>query len=262
MANLDVVDVSHHNGAIPWNRFRDLGVRGGICKVSDGYFMPPTYRTHIDPQFERNWQALDTFDLRGAYVFIRFDSNKSGGMTPKDQVKLAVDTIGDHKDTDIFALDVEQPAGQIAHISKAARVTMLVDALLEAEKGFSKVWIYTGAWWYDKQMPFPNSYITSFPMWMAYYGRFFSRNIPRGWTNPIAWQYKIGKIDGKSIDHNDFLWDWDDYLIPEPPFPPPVPPPPDPPPAEPPIEPAPEALIPRCPSISHRGVSALFYHLG
>ena len=195
MAKLKFVDVSWHNGTIFWNKFRDAGVRGGICKVSDGYFMPPGYHGHIDPQFHRNWQALNTFDLRGAYTYLRWDVGiKTGGLTMRDQVKLAVDTIGDHKETDILAFDEEQPAAQIAHIPKLARAQMLADALQEAEKYWDKeyIWNYSARWWWNDQLPAPHvdpmPYILSFPGWMAYYGVFFSRNIPRGWTNPLAWQ--------------------------------------------------------------------------
>ena len=150
--NLDFVDASWHNAIIPWNRFRDAGVRGGICKVSDGYFMKPDFTGHIDSQFKTNWQALDTFDLRGAYHFLRFDVRRSGGLNPAQQVKLALDTIGDHKDTDIFVLDVEEPLANIANVSLQARANMLADALRYAERYWDKkyIWVYTGAWWWNK----------------------------------------------------------------------------------------------------------------
>jgi hypothetical protein len=260
MPDLDFADVSWHNSIIAWNRFRTAGVRGGICKVSDGYFMSPSYRGHIDSQFKTNWQALDTFDLRGAYTFITFDANRSGGLSPAKQVKLAIDHIGDHKEKDIYAIDVEQHPELIKHISKQARLNMLVDAFAEARKWWDAeyIWNYTGAWWWDDQLPksIPAS-ILQHPLWMAYYGaeRYFNANIPRGYTrgNVIAWQYKIGMIEGKKIDHNDFLWDWDGYLLP--PIHDPVPEPPediepiDPPPIiePPPPEPIPDPIVPDIP---------------
>lgn len=249
MPNLDFIDVSHHQGAFPWNRARDAGVKGGICKVSDGYFMAPTYRGHIDSQFATNWQALDTFELRGAYTFIRFDANKSGGLSPAQQVKLAIDTIGSHKDRDIFVLDVEQNPTQIAHISLRARSTMLKAALQEAQKHFDNVWLYTGSWWWDKQIQI-TSYILSFPVWVAYYDIFPLRKAPNGWAleDVIAHQYSAkGNIAGVTTDLNEFRWDWDEYLkiTPDPtPEPIPIPPAPTPPAPTPPPPVSPPGLVP------------------
>ena len=248
--DLGFIDASWHNAIIPWNRFRDAGVRGGIVKVSDGYFMSPDYTGHIDSQFKTNWQALDTFDLRGAYTYITFDANRSGGLNPARQVQLALDTIGDHKETDIYAIDVEQKPHLISHISLQARANMLADALQYAERYWDKkyIWVYTGAWWFNKNnMPNPNvdpmPYILSFPVWAAFYGARYNLkyHVPMGWKieDVVAHQYSMTKkIAGITIDHNEFRWDWNEYLKIEPPAP--VEPPPVPiPPTDPPNEPTP-----------------------
>ena len=229
---MDFIDVSHHNGVLPWNRLRDAGVRGAMCKVSDGYFMPPDYRGHIDSQFENNWSAANMFELRGATIFPTFDSNRSGGLTPAKQIKLGIDHVGDHKETDILAIDVEQHPVQIAHISKLARLHMLIDAFAEARKWWDEefIWNYTGKWWWDEELPrnIPIS-ILQHPLWAAYYGTGFERfGIPRGYVlaDVVAHQFSPwGKVAGHTLDRNDFRWDWDSYLkVPVQPPPPPTPP--------------------------------------
>ncbi len=259
MPEFDFIDLAHFQKQFPWNRARDAGVRGGIAKVMDGYFMPPDYKGHIDPRFEINWQALDSFDLRGAYGFNRFDVKRSGGLTPAMQMQLALDTIhsyGDHKETDILVWDVEEKPENIANVSLLARAQMLAEALKTAEKEWNKeyIWIYTGNWWWKPNMPAahidPMPYILSFKCWAAYYTRlkFASYMVPKGWTKDqvIAHQYSATKkIEGITVDHNEFLWDWDKYLKVEPSPPEPPAPPPDPPPEPPPETPKPPTTDPK-----------------
>ena len=82
-------------------------------------------------------------------------------------------------------------------------------------------------------------YILSFPVWVAYYGAGYNLkyHLPMGWKleDIIAHQYSDrGKIAGKTVDLNEFRWDWDEYLKIETPVePPPVPIPPTDPPNEP-----------------------------
>lgn len=227
---LDFIDVSHHNGTITWNALRDAEVRGGIAKVSDGYFMPPGYydtRNHFDPQFRANWAGMTEFDLRGAYHYARFDPASFRPDSLAEQVSKSIDYIGVRKSNDIYVIDVEQPASQIAHVSLDSRADMLIEALQETQtKGWPKkyVWIYTGAWWWDVQMPvaIPPA-ILEYPVWAASYTA--EIRIPNGWEEAIAWQYTDrADILGKKYDGNRFLIDWDAYFD-EPGEPPPPEPP-------------------------------------
>lgn len=249
-ANLDFLDMSWHNEKVDHLGLRDDGVRGGIAKVWDGYFMSPGYSAadqHFDAQFKNNWNGLAEYELRGAYLFGRFDTASWRPATLAAQVSQAIAYVGSRKAEDVFVLDIEQPASQIAHITKASRMAMLVDALQEAETQWPKkfIWIYTGAWWWDPQMPsIIDPYILEFPVWCANYpGTLNADNnlpdplfgtykpkVPNGWTadQVIAWQYSDkGKIDGKTFDVNDFRWNWDAYFDTINPTPPPPPTPPE-----------------------------------
>ncbi len=252
MNELDFVDVARYQKDVPWNLFRDAGVGGAMARVSEGYFLPPNYTGHIDAYFPRNWQALENFGLRGATHYIRFDKNRTGGLTPADQVNMAINEVeaqpSKRKPADILALDVEQNPKQIAHISKLARAQMLAEAFREAEKRWDKeyIWNYTGKWWWDDQMPAPHvepmPYLLSFKCWAAYYTIFnlSTRMVPNGWElkDVIAHQYSAKKqIEGIVVDHNEFKFDWDSYLkldidvpepLPVPPIPEPIPPTPTP----------------------------------
>lgn len=258
-AELDFVDGSHHNSTIDWLGLRDYGAKGGIVKVSDGYFMPPggyVERNHFDSEFKTNWEAMVEFELRGAYHFGRLDSAAWRPDTLAEQVSKAIAYIGlPRKAEDVFVLDIEQPASQIAHISLASRQDMVIDALDEAASKWPKdfIWIYTGAWWWGKsedrnstdwpyQMPKVISpKILEYPVWCANYpGRLDGNNdlpdvpgqdpyapdVPNGWTEDqvVAWQYSDrGMIDGKRFDVNDFRWNWDEYFDTDNPTPPPPP---------------------------------------
>lgn len=57
------VDVSHHQGAIDWERLKEDGVEFAYIKASEG-------ETFNDPRFSRNWFAAEQAGiLRGAYHF-------------------------------------------------------------------------------------------------------------------------------------------------------------------------------------------------
>ncbi len=252
-AKLDFVDVSWHRGIIPWNDLRDGGVRGGIAKVSDGWFMPPNYSAdgnHFDPQFKSNWAGLEEFDLRGAYHYARLDTPSWRPDSLAQQVINAINYIGlPRKAADVFVIDIEQPASQITSISLDERQDILIEALaaaVDAGWPIEYIWIYTGAWWWGKaeevgnglpwkyQMPeVIDPYILQFPVWPANYPATVDSNnnlpddpdsddpyeplVPNGWTmdDVVAWQYSAaGNVEGVTpIDLNDLRWDWDDYLL-------------------------------------------------
>lgn len=247
-ATLDFLDVSHHNGAVDWLALRDNGIKGGIAKVWDGYFMPPggyAAKQHFDSQFKNNWNGMAEYELRGAYLFGRFDTASWRPATLSQQVAESIMYIGQRKAEDIYMLDIEQKPFQIEHISKASRMAMLIEALQEAEAHWPKkfIWIYTGAWWWDFQMPATiDPYILEFPVMCANYpGALDADNnlpaaqwwqkkrepkVPNGWSieQVIAWQYSDkGMLDGNNFDVNDFLWDWDAYFDTINPTPPPPP---------------------------------------
>ncbi|MFA6028317.1 MAG: GH25 family lysozyme [Elusimicrobiota bacterium] len=62
------IDVSHHQGAIAWDKVRREGVRFAYIKATEG-------GDHKDPRFLRNWQEAGQAGVaRGAYHYFSFCS--------------------------------------------------------------------------------------------------------------------------------------------------------------------------------------------
>ena len=249
VTTLDFIDVSHHNGApyknnsLDWQAIRDAGIDGGIAKIWDGWYLAPggyAARQHFDDAFLDNWNGMVELALRGGYLFGRFDTAAHRPDSLAEQTAAAIDYIpSPRKAEDIFMMDAEQPANQIAHIGLASREEMLVEALQEAETKWPKkyIWLYSAKWWWNYQMPVKlNPYFLEFPMVVAYYGtKKLTEYLPNGWPieNVIAHQftdqYNIPGYPNSTLDFdgNDFLWDWDEYFDTANPTPPPPLPPPD-----------------------------------
>jgi lysozyme len=95
MPNTKGFDVSHHNGAIDWQRAADAGMEFTFIKATEGV-------TYVDPQFHTNWEGSLRAGLkRGAYHFMDPDEDGSlqadhfiktvGGFSPESDLKPWID---------------------------------------------------------------------------------------------------------------------------------------------------------------------------
>jgi lysozyme len=74
------IDVSHHQGAIDWNRLGAYGVDFAYIKASEG-------ENFNDPRFSRNWYASEQAGLlRGAYHF--FTQCKPGKLQAQNFIRV------------------------------------------------------------------------------------------------------------------------------------------------------------------------------
>ena len=102
-------DVSHHQGAEDWSRWRDqYGISFGVAKATEG-------EGFRDDRFDQNWAGMAKAGIvRGAYNFARPDA------TPVDDVDAflaAIDRAGGLEPTDLLVCDLEVSnltAGQTA----------------------------------------------------------------------------------------------------------------------------------------------------
>jgi len=77
------VDVSHYQGEIQWDKFKEQGIDFAFIKATEG-------SSHQDERFAENWLAAEETKLDvGAYHFFSFDSS---GRT---QAEWYIQTVGD-----------------------------------------------------------------------------------------------------------------------------------------------------------------------
>jgi GH25 family lysozyme M1 (1,4-beta-N-acetylmuramidase) len=120
------VDVSHWNGAYPWNS----GEQFGIAKATEGTF-------YKDDQFMHNWQTMHAKGiLRGAY---HFGHPGTSAVAQADYFVAYVKSFG-LLPNDVLALDLEVNDG----LAPAKVAAWAVQFVKQVEKLTGKnVWVYT-----------------------------------------------------------------------------------------------------------------------
>src|SRR5215212_8300739 len=98
MAQLEGVDVSHHNGVIDWTQARDAGIAFALIKATQG-------STIVDPMMEKNLvRCREAGIVPGLYHFYRHD------VDPAVQAAHFLQNMGPHEPGDLPpAVDVEAP---------------------------------------------------------------------------------------------------------------------------------------------------------
>lgn len=190
------VDVSHYQGEIDWQQFKEQGIDFAFIKATEG-------SGYVDGKYRENWENARAAELYiGAYHFFSFDS------PPASQAENFISAAGDLNgalppvvDIEYYGDKRENPPEKQEVVS---RLCELLDAL-ETEYGVKPI-IYT-------TYPVYNRYIRNefqeYPLWI--------RNvycppvdIGRQWT---FWQYSdTGELQGtageeKYVDLNVFLKD-------------------------------------------------------
>lgn len=212
----DFVDVAYHDGVVNWQVVRSQpGIRGGIVKCGDGYFMPvekasnglwnfytnnPAKRWHYDPYFAQNWEGLKGCELRGAYWFVRLNFDKrpfdsDAGM--KRQAQLFFDKVSENGllASDVIVADLEQGVKQIAYLTQAQKIVRVREFLDECERLFGRrPIIYTYPSWWFTQMG-NEAWALKYKLWIADYTPPIW--IPLPWLSFWAHQFTDkGKIAG------------------------------------------------------------------
>lgn len=160
-----VIDVSRYETVTDWAQVRQEGIRGVICKATEGtWYKDPTYAV-------KRVGARAAGLLWGAYHFLR-----PGDMSA--QVKFFLDTAAPELNT-LLALDYEDPR---------VALTQVKDWLRACEKQSRRSpLLYSGHVLKEKLAGTPDPGLGKYRLWLAQYG---PRPVcPPGWREPWLWQF-------------------------------------------------------------------------
>ncbi|HEX8319151.1 GH25 family lysozyme [Longimicrobium sp.] len=188
MPNLEGVDVSHHEGAIGWDKVKDAGIAFAILKATEG-------KSFVDPRAEKNLaRCREVGIVAGMYHFYRHD------VDPAAQAKHFLANLGAREPGDLLpAIDVEAPGdggGPITYPRSevVARVKVVVDAVEAAIGRAPMIYTYPSAW--KELTDNSTAFAGRCPLWIASYGG-ATPKLVGGWTKYTVWQYTDqGTVNG------------------------------------------------------------------
>lgn len=170
---MKVIDVSHHQGIIDWEKVKADGVKGAIIRVSDSVGI-------MDRQCNRNMAECERLGIPyGLYIYSRAASD----AVLKREAALIVSKAKGHPIQYPLYIDIEQPGTR----NYAKRAAQYFGSLVKKEGYWCGIYANLN-WW--------NTYLTGvdqFTKWVARYGEKPSVN------HLDMWQYtSAGKISGIS----------------------------------------------------------------
>ena len=195
------VDVSHYQGEIDWEHFREQGIDFAFIKATEGSSL-------VDERFEENREGAKAAGLyAGAYHFFSFDSAGAA------QAEQYIRTVGDLSGSLPPVVDIEYYGDKRKNPPEKAYVVSRLRELLEAleeEYGVKPI-IYTTYTVYNRYI---RNAFQEYPLWIrnVYYP---PGDIGRQWT---FWQYcDTGALGGtaggeKFVDLNVFRESREDLL--------------------------------------------------
>lgn len=187
------VDVSHYQGEIDWQQFREQGIDFAFIKATEG-------SSYVDEKYEANREdAVAAGMYVGAYHFFSFDSPAAS------QAEHFISVVGDLSGALPPVVDIEYYGDKRENPPEKAQVVSGLQALLDAlEREYGvKPAIYTTYTVYNRYI---RNGFQEYPLWIrnVYYP---PADIGREWT---FWQYSdTGKLRGtageeKHVDLNVF----------------------------------------------------------
>jgi len=190
-SHIEGIDVSHHQGVVPWDAVAAAGISFAFAKATEGASV-------VDGQFATNWNGMKQAGLvRAAYHFFH-------PRTPiEEQVENFVNVVGAINAGDLHPiLDVEEAklhtgGGEWDAIAKPDRVPLVLSCLQEVEaRSGSKPILYTRRGFVRDFLGNPGT-LTDYLLWIADYRAVSSPALPTGWTTWTFWQYsQSGQVDG------------------------------------------------------------------
>jgi lysozyme len=180
MANLEGVDVSHHEGAINWQQVRDAGIAFAFLKATEG-------KSFVDPMAQKNLARCRQVGIvAGMYHFYRHD------VDPEAQAKHFLQNLGAREPGDLLpAIDVEAPGdggGTFTYPKSEVvrRVGVVVGAVQAAIGRAPMIYTYPSAW--AELTGNSPAFAGVCPLWIASYG-VAAPKLAGGWKDYAVWQY-------------------------------------------------------------------------
>jgi lysozyme len=182
-----IIDVSHWQGVIDWNK-----VAKNADPVSGVYFKATDGTTFADPRLIPNSQYAAAAGLKISYYhFARpqhdvvNDANAQADFFITTIKKCPAPTLPIGLDIEVNKLGLTREELLLWIQTFFARITAA---------GYSDYIIYSYAWFFDGGIPASHN-LGSVRLWEASYGT--SYRIPIGWKQVYMWQYSAkGHVDG------------------------------------------------------------------
>ncbi|GGO46351.1 hydrolase [Streptomyces daqingensis] len=195
-ASVEGVDVSSHNGDVPWSALYKQGVRFAYVKATEG-------TTYTNPKFAQQYNgSYKSGMIRGSYHFA-LPSNSSGAAQANYFASHGGGWSRDGK-TLPGALDLEyNPYGSACYgKSQKAMVDWISDFAKTYRARTSRhMVIYTSTTWWKKCTGNSSKFKSTSPLWIPSWGSSVGA-LPGGWPFQTFWQYSsTGKTVG---DRNRF----------------------------------------------------------
>lgn len=168
-------DVSHYQGSVNWAKVQSAGAGFAIAKATEG-------TKFIDANFTNNWKGIKSagIKVRGAYHYGRPSSSAT------TQASHFVNTVGTLSAGDFLALDIETSDSQSASSVASWCKTFVSHVMSLTGLPKTRVFIYTGAWFWNPQAGGSSS-VGDHPLWVSGYTS--SPPMPSGWADWTMWQY-------------------------------------------------------------------------
>lgn len=202
-----LVDLSHHNDVVDYQKLKDNGVVGAYCKATQGdSFQDHTFKTHVD-----GCHAVGI--MVGAYHFLETNDSVQG------QIANFTSMIGQVKDKLSLIHDVDWEVEKFKHDKENELAWDMVCAVRDLMGKYPIV--YTGNWFAD-QIGGMDQKFSACILWGSDYS-LPTCNVPEPWaqvlTNapgtPWVWQYtetgSLPNYPGKHFDLNWFNGDMDKF---------------------------------------------------
>lgn len=187
--NIKLIDVSHHQETIDWQKVAKTDVKGVMIKATEG-------RGYVDPVFRRNAVGAPAVGLKvGFYHYARPET----GNSPVQEAESFTNAIKQLPSDLPHALDLE---GAASALGREDLTEWAYQWLTEVKKRTGhKVMLYTGG---SFAKTYCGAKLAEFPLWIAHYG--VDTPMPNNtWGRWSVFQYTSGgRVDGISsnVDMN------------------------------------------------------------
>ena len=165
------IDVSHHSGAVDWQKLAASGVDFVYVKATEGVDNP-------DATFADHWESLAASDLaRGAYHFYVTEDD------PEEQARFFLETV-DFGPGDLPPVVDVEVIGHGTTPGLPDRLRRFLE-IVARETGTKPI-IYTSPNFWDAHL---GEGFGEYPLWIAEFGVDQPR-VPKGWDTWTLWQWK------------------------------------------------------------------------
>ena len=198
----DLIDVSKHQGVMPWPTVKSTGVSHAMLRAGFG-----RYSSQRDPQFDRNVEQCEANGIAwGAYWY----SYATGVAEARQEARVFLAIIAEkvaqgYKPTLPLAYDIEYEPGILA-LSNATRTEMVKAFLSEVEAAGYYGILYASTDFIRNRLTWRD--LAQYDVWCAQYGSRCTCPLPYG-----IWQYSSTNAlgipgFGKSLDCNHAYKDY------------------------------------------------------